>query len=578
MQLNRRLAAVLLTSAVFAFCSQRGLNAQTNVTGFTIMDTETHGNVKVTGVSGDGNVVVGSAETSNGVIAFRWTLKGGFLDLLTPAGTTRSIANAVSGDGSRIVGTLAGNQAIYWTGFSDTNPRGNYTLIPRLVFTNDPNPSNAATAISADGEIVVGYCSHPIPTGNFGRYATGFAWTPNSGNPPLALTETTELDANNMLHFHFDSPFGVANINGQAYIAGNGHYTAPVAPLFNKAYLWRLPPNQTPELLAPTYYNRDANAISADGSVIVGKISQADSPSIAYVWHTNMLSQNDQPLDDPANFIPGIDSNAEAVSQDGAYIVGQYHNDTVTPNTRGAFISYSQTPPLRDLRAELHDKYNVTVPPGFNLDDATGIAQTIVHLGTQTATQLVIVGNGHSDGIYSNMGWITRATLPPTPDVTITGTVQLEGVGDLSAISLSAPLGMFHIQLRTPDNLVALYDDYVNLTVTAGSPYGVYTLKGMPAGNYSVWVKGSKNLAILVSGAASATGGTPANASLLGGDTDNSNTVDATDFSTFVGAYNSDSAIPGSGYDVTADYNFDGFVDATDFGILVSNLNKVGAL
>jgi len=47
-------------------------------------------------------------------------------------------------------------------------------------------------------------------------------------------------------------------------------------------------------------------------------------------------------------------------------------------------------------------------------------------------------------------------------------------------------------------------------------------------------------------------------------------------FGIFVGAYNTDSSVPNSGYDARADFNFDGVVDPTDFGLFVGNYNTQG--
>ena len=164
---------------------------------------------------------------------------------------------------------------------------------------------------------------------------------------------------------------------------------------------------------------------------------------------------------------------------------------------------------------------------------------------------------------------------------TVTGSIALEGVADLSAINANAPLGVFDIQIRAVGSQVPLFENKnVTLTTTHGSANGTFslTVPGLAPGTYDVRIKGSKNLAVLTSGVAiSATSGTVPNVLLPGGDTDNNNAVDTTDFGTFVGAYNSNSAVPGSGYDPTADFNFDGLVDATDFGIFVGDYNTAGA-
>ena len=76
-----------------------------------------------------------------------------------------------------------------------------------------------------------------------------------------------------------------------------------------------------------------------------------------------------------------------------------------------------------------------------------------------------------------------------------------------------------------------------------------------------------------------ATNGAVANVSLSlrGGDANNDNSVDSTDFGLLIGAYNSALVFSGSGYDASADFNCDGHVDATDFGILIGNYNTTGA-
>ena len=55
------------------------------------------------------------------------------------------------------------------------------------------------------------------------------------------------------------------------------------------------------------------------------------------------------------------------------------------------------------------------------------------------------------------------------------------------------------------------------------------------------------------------------------------NSVDSSDFGILIGAFNTAAALPGSGYDPTADFNSDGVVDSTDFGLLIGNYGSVGA-
>ena len=81
----------------------------------------------------------------------------------------------------------------------------------------------------------------------------------------------------------------------------------------------------------------------------------------------------------------------------------------------------------------------------------------------------------------------------------------------------------------------------------------------MAPGYYDLKIKTPKNLAVVLSNVK--VGGPftlPDVTLLVGDDANDDNTVDATDFGVFVGAYNSDSTVPGSGYDPAADFNNDG--------------------
>ena len=161
---------------------------------------------------------------------------------------------------------------------------------------------------------------------------------------------------------------------------------------------------------------------------------------------------------------------------------------------------------------------------------------------------------------------------------TVKGNIALEGVPDLSQVSSFAPLGTFHVSLRTPGTMTEVKGYDVTLATTGGSANGQYTLTAVTAGTYDVWIKGSKNLAVLIPNVTfTGTSGTIANALLPAADGNNDNSVDTSDFGVLVGGYNGDSTIPGSGYDPNADFNFDGVIDTNDFALLVGEYNNVGA-
>ena len=175
-------------------------------------------------------------------------------------------------------------------------------------------------------------------------------------------------------------------------------------------------------------------------------------------------------------------------------------------------------------------------------------------------------------------GYVASMQATAANGATVTGRVALEGVTDLTKTSSFAPLGKFHVSLRTPMTTTEQYGYDVTLTGAAGSAFGTYTLPNVPAGTYDAAIKGAKNLRVAVPGVViSGATGTISDVLLPAGDTNNDNIIDPTDFNTFVSAYNSSATIAGSGYDPTADYNYDGIVDPTDFGLFVSNYATTGA-
>lgn len=189
-----------------------------------------------------------------------------------------------------------------------------------------------------------------------------------------------------------------------------------------------------------------------------------------------------------------------------------------------------------------------------------------------TTYYYVVVGvNSFGAGGASNEAAVT-------PGAVIAGSIGLEGVNNLANISPNAPLGVFDIQLRAPGSLLPVYE-FSNVTLNpAAGTGGGYTLTGVAAGTYDVRIKGSKNLAVLVSNVLiSGNGGVISGVLLPAGDTNGDNSVDASDFGAFVSAYNTDSSVPGGGYDPTCDFNFDGAVDPGDFGLFVGEYNSSGA-
>ncbi len=113
-------------------------------------------------------------------------------------------------------------------------------------------------------------------------------------------------------------------------------------------------------------------------------------------------------------------------------------------------------------------------------------------------------------------------------------------------------------------------------SVTPSATDGSFTFTPAKSGTYDLGFKTVKNLQVVVSSLDTSAGKSGLNLTLPGGDSNGDNSVDSTDFTALIGAFNSDMTIAGSGYDPKADFNYDGSVDSSDFTILIGEFNNVG--
>jgi probable HAF family extracellular repeat protein len=291
---NALLSAIVLASTIAVAHAQ-------SLTWIT--DTEWSGcaNIYPSGVSADGSVVVGVHE--NQCIdfirrAFRWTQSTG-VQLLPPNDNT-SAANAISADGSVVVGQVGYFviQAARWTS-TGVQVFGPWSSSARAVSADGSvivgsvdgraarwtgsgytliGPQNSvATGVSADGSVVVGY----LWGSDLNAYA--FRWTQDDGLVIIgpAYTEATAVSADGSV------VVGSAGARGAfLWVQGSGIEYIPIG----KPY-----------------------GISADGSVIVGEG--------AYLWTRGfgvlLLETVFENLLGDGSF-----DTASAISANGRYIVG----------------------------------------------------------------------------------------------------------------------------------------------------------------------------------------------------------------------------------------------------------------
>ena len=207
------------------------------------------------------------------------------------------------------------------------------------------------------------------------------------------------------------------------------------------------------------------------------------------------------------------------------------------------------------LRADLY-LYDSNGSQLFNTPvDPTGKAHLAYNIPADGNYYLLV----YRTGGYGNY------IINDTPIATLTGTIVLDSlVADAAPQSVALK---FHPHDNSGDFTRTVAVDFV----------GAYTIVGLPLTTYDLSIKGAKWLrADLADIAVTSAGATGVNTFLPGGDATNDNIVDIGDFGALVNAYNGDVTVPGSGYDVTADFNGDGVVDIADFGILVNNYNLTG--
>ena len=149
---------------------------------------------------------------------------------------------------------------------------------------------------------------------------------------------------------------------------------------------------------------------------------------------------------------------------------------------------------------------------------------------------------------------------------TASGTVTLE--------SSTNPAQTVNFDFRPVSGGATLHRSQI-LTPVPGSSDGTFRFTDIPPGSYNVAVKGAKWLQKVAPLDLRDRNGTLM-LFLPGGDANNDNSVDSSDFGLLIGAFNTAASLPGSGYDNHADFNDDSIVDSSDFGILIGNFGNAG--
>ena len=261
-------------------------------------------------VSADGSVVVGysyvggrSVEDTTPTHAFRWTQAGGMADLGVLPGDSSSSANAVSADGSTVVGMSeveGSNGAVSLHAFRWTQAGGMIDL------GTLGGKKAAAHGVSADGSVVVGE-SGAEPEGT----DHAFRWTQAGGMADLGVLPG-------------DSSSMANAVSADGLVVVGYSYSAKADAAH--AFRWTEADGMIDLGVPPGARSSVANAVSADGSVIVGdSTEQPGGPTHPFRWtQAEGIKDLKKLLVDAGINMTGINlDSAEAVSENGKYIVGE---------------------------------------------------------------------------------------------------------------------------------------------------------------------------------------------------------------------------------------------------------------
>ena len=347
------------------------------------------------GVSGDGQVIVGSSDED----AIRW--ESGTITTLGGIGCPiieHSEAKAISNDGSTIVGTTCG-KGFVWTSATGMEP------IPKKIGQIDALTANA---VSATGYLISG----------MDIVDDAFAWSAVDGIVSLGtLTGDYRAEANGV---HWVPPFPPILPAGLATVVGTSSNTTTDHKF--QAFTWN---SRTAAIQGLGYLAGDswsgANAISRDGSTVVGWSGPGFSgPTKPVRWVSGIIE-----------LIPGAppaDCQANAVSADGTVVVGGCG--------LGQAWIWDTVHGFRDLAVVLGNGFGINLS-GWGLSKATGVSddgKTIVGYALLNpmgntegwVANIAIDNDGQSDAQNIGAGQTSGSLATATPD----GTDSCGGAGE----------------------------------------------------------------------------------------------------------------------------------------------------
>jgi uncharacterized membrane protein len=247
------------------------------------------------------------------------------------SGVGLSCGNAVSADGSVVVGYLADTPRSLIRPFRWTRAEGAAELVSNTEFLNYSN----ALALSADGDVVAGYAS-------LGSRIGAFRWTQASGITMVGPGEQVGLSGDGATlvgadeswadgdHLYRSTPadgaFDLGLLGrpaGVNALSGDGTtivgWVGDTPSSSSRAFVWTS--REGVVRIGPSSATSRANAVSAGGSVVVGAhTADGGSKDVAFRWDREHGFAD---LDLGALAIGSVDgSSASGITSDGTTIVG----------------------------------------------------------------------------------------------------------------------------------------------------------------------------------------------------------------------------------------------------------------
>ncbi len=366
------------------------------------------------GVSADGTVVVGSASTAAGTVAFSWTEAGGLIALPVLAGGTSAVAYATSADGSVVVGgsgSSSGPQACVWSN----------GVASGLGDLDGGSFDSAARDVSDDGQVIVGF-------GNSTSGREAFRWT---GGTMSGLGDLN--DGAFQSEAHAVTPDG-------ALVTGYG------TPGPQRIFTWDAVNNLVDYYLSSSAWAHD---VSAGGNTLVGQLNASfvnQATSFPYrraaLWNGGVISVIGPEITGGSE---GYDTVFYGVTPDASLAVGSFRVSSPTH----AAVSHDAFNGVRNLKSVLTT--NGIDMTGWQLTAATAISadgSVIVGYGTNPDGQTEAwVIKGYSldlqlRWIGNNAHWPANEALTSSDDLYMNIDTRDQTVGVTGLVVYSTDKGV----------------------------------------------------------------------------------------------------------------------------------------